>query len=606
MRRSAQNALLAAVLLIGLVPAAHVDAALAKPVLISPVGGTASSTIVEFQWARVPGATRYVLQVRHASASGISIVEAFTVNDRYSAKVDLAGDLAYWSVWAIASNGTPGLAAGATFRTARLAPELLAPPDGAAFTFPDTAPLLTWRTGPDTGGALQVRQPGEPFHPFDVTTKAFGPGSWEWRVGGGPAWPDGVSPPAVSATRSFSVSWPDAVPQAISPADGAVIPAARRLRLEWDPARGAAFYSWQLAKVGDDLRYWGQAINANWADINQELEPGTWEWQVRSLMSGSGLSDPVYGPWSAARRFTVAAPVTPTQTAPADGAQLDRWPVLTWSPVPGAENYQIQVAHTPDSTVALDFPMVSAFAFDAPGADPQYASTTDAATRWWRVRAHVGSAESAWSSWRSFTVGATQPTLVDPTPAARLGPADCASSACPDLDGIPILRWDRVPGASSYRVFFRWDGGSGPADEWVDVGSTGMPLPGIVQRSPGDRIAWSVLACPSTGCPDVMPASRSRFRLAIAAPALLGPPDGQAQSRPAVEMRWDPIPTPTATDILPFSILYRLEWTRAPGDFDPLERIRRVAGRIDLLQRRLPQARRDRQLARARGDRARL
>ena len=141
--------------------------------------------------------------------------------------------------------------------------------------------------------------------------------------------------------------------------------------------------------------------------------------------------------------------------------------MLTWSPVPGAENYQIQVSDTPDATVPLAFPLAAAFAFGAPGSDARYASTTAAATRWWRVRAHAGSAESAWSAWRSFSVGPTQPTLLDATPATRLGPADCASSACPDLDGIPILRWDPVPGATSYRVYFRWDGSAGPA---VSVG----------------------------------------------------------------------------------------------------------------------------------------
>ena len=94
-----------------------------------------------------------------------------------------------------------------------------------------------------------------------------------------------------------------------------------------------------------------------------------------------------------------------------------------------------------------------------------------------------------------------------------------------------------------------------------------MALPEVTQTSPGDRTAWAVLACPSAGCPDVMPAARSRFRLAIPAPVLLGPADGATQSRPSVEMRWEPIPSPTAIDLLPFYIAYRLEWTRTPGDY---------------------------------------
>lgn len=553
-----------------LVPAAArpVRAALAAPILVSPVGSSAASPIVDFNWLRVPGAAAYRIRVWHESPAGALLVDERTVNDRFITRVNLQGDVAAWSVSAIDGDDVEGAAATATFTTIAAPATLVWPADGATVSFPGEAATLQYdAVSGQTGWPWADHAVGtqDPF--VDSAPTVLSPGAWRWAVGRSDV-PPTYGPIPWSETRQFTYSWPDATPTLTAPAAGATSIQGDTIELAWSAVDGASFYAWEVR--GSDDAVVAQSINgvrATWVELGGWLHPDTYTWRVRSVMAGSEDFHPVFGPWSATRSFAVHAPPAPSPLSPSDGASLTSWPVLRWTDVAGARAYQVQIGTSIDDGTPPINPttLTSSFSFSRPGSGAGLAeSTTTTATRWWRVRAYGSDSFDdlgGWSAWRSFTVDPPAGSLANETQATPLGPADCTSDACPDLDGVPLLRWSPVPKAASYRVFLRPDGGSGPPTSWVDVGSTGWALNGYAQPSPGDRMAWAVLACPIAGCSETMPATRSHFRVSIPAPAPLSA-DGLVQGGPSVAMRWAALPAPVQPDTLKPVVDYEVTYTQ--------------------------------------------
>ena len=352
------------------------------------------------------------------------------------------------------------------------------------------------------------------------------------------------------------------------------------MKLAWDRVAGARLYAWRVERVGGEAVA-GNAVGvrANWADIGPLLGPGTYEWQVRPMMTGSIYPDAVYGPWSTARQFTVLDVAAPAPSLPADGASLTTWPMLRWSAVQGAAAYALQVSDSMDPAAqqAIPVPRVNAFAFGAPGSTlTNYLAVEGTVTRYWRVRALIPSGEDTdWSPWRSFTVNPASGTLAAEQAATLLGPADCATSACPDVPGVPVLSWEPVAKASWYRVFFRWDGSAGEANAWVDVAGSSMPLTRLVQPTSGDRTGWAVTACPPAGCSEDMPTERRHFRVQLPAPGQQSPADGAVEAPSGVDMRWAAVNTPDTSDVLPITAEYDLEYRLNPGLYSTGEELYR-------------------------------
>jgi hypothetical protein len=567
--------LFAVVLAAGLLPTAAVRAAadlLPAPDLISPVDTGATSLAVDFRWARVEGASGYRLVVRHGSGTGATVMDATTVNDRYITLVNLAGDPAWWSVAAIDDDGVEGDAATAMFTTAAVAPTAVWPPDEATVAFPDVDPTPVWEHVTDQPETLFADQAVDTTDPIARAPDSYGPGAWRWQVLSTRLAGDDIPASPPSDQRTFTLAWPGAAPALDVPSDGASVGPGDSVRLSWGLVPGAALYAWELGPVGGPVRLADHnGSEAPWADL-PALPPGTYQWRVRAVMAGSvSTLTGLPGPWSPYRTLTITATPAVTQTYPSDGATLSSWPVLRWDEVDGARAYTIQVAESPDPDAPLGTPtpQTAAFSF-APAADHlgAYSASSAPATRYWRVRAEsaiYGSEPAEWSTWRSFTVDPGVAVLDSETPATRLGPADCTSDACPDLDGVPLLRWEPVAGAASYRVFLRWDGTDGPGDAWIDTASTGLALGQYAAASPGARTAWAVVACPAAGCSTTMPDDRARFSIDLPAPGQTGWADGTIQASASVEMRWLRIGAPVAADALATAGDYEVEYRLTPG-----------------------------------------
>ena len=588
MTRPRQRALwLAMFLAAGLVaPAgeARAGVGLPAPVLVSPVGGAQPDVTVTFTWQRVTGAAGYRLRVHHLSADGPWHVNVETVNDTHVALVNYGGDVAWWQVAALDGSGDEGDWAGASFTTAALASTMQWPPDGTTINHPDEWPALSVDHVPGNVESIHSQLgSGEPIHGFP---SRFGLGTWSWQVRSYRSPPDPITPSPSTEVRTFTYAWPGGTPTLLSPPNGHTLGPTEALRLQWASVPGAAMYHYELSKGGQMYRI-GVDTRATWADIlsngmPNDLPAGTYEWRVRAIMSGT-VGYAQYGPWSATNTVTIpGSPGTPSQTSPADGAALSSWPVLRWDPVPGAFGYAVE---TSDEAQSQAFPelrgaSVNAISFFAAGDEsnpnPMHQATAGTVTRYWRVRGQgtqYGIDQGEWSPWRSFTVTPSGAPLADDTPATRLGPADCSSDECPDLDGLPLLRWEPVPGAASYRVFIRWDGGvSGATNTWYDVGSTGLPMQTYKPATPTSRVSWNVLACPADGCSSGMPGGRSFFRVTFPAPVQTGPGDGTSQGGSVVPMSWVESGIPVQPDTLRRDFETHIEILVTPGVYGPTDR----------------------------------
>ena len=159
-------------------------------------------------------------------------------------------------------------------------------------------------------------------------------------------------------------------------------------------------------------------------------------WRVRSVNASNVKSN-----W-AETSYTASEIAGPSLVAPVDDPsgseplqQPDQPALLTWTPVPNAVSYTIEVDDSDDFVGAKTYTSkTTSYLFQA--ADPTVPLNS------WRVRAvFSGSYNSTWSDVGHFTIGA----LVAPTLTA---PIDSPTTQVTDA----VLDWEPVPGAVKYEV----------------------------------------------------------------------------------------------------------------------------------------------------------
>jgi large repetitive protein len=150
--------------------------------------------------------------------------------------------------------------------------------------------------------------------------------------------------------------------------------------------------------------------------------------------------------------LVVAAPAqgalsTPALLEPGAGATFEALPAFAWSPVPGAETYEFQVAADQN----FNSPVLGRGegSFSTRNTRATLKKTMPNGTYWWRVRASSKSGDtSAWSQPRSFKKSWTaSPTSLSPAPGFPF--------AFPT--GPIRLNWSPVPYAASYLFYLASD-----------------------------------------------------------------------------------------------------------------------------------------------------
>ncbi len=142
----------------------------------------------------------------------------------------------------------------------------------------------------------------------------------------------------------------------------------------------------------------------------------------------------------------------PCPTQPVAGRSVeDGPPVFSWTPVPGAVRYRVQVASTEAfESVHHDAPMERGTALPLASVLPEEASIA-----YWRVRAEAAGAEpSAWSAPAHFALASDDAAEAERSVRVDASPVPLH----PDRNDTPVdqsavpFAWEEIPGASGYQL----------------------------------------------------------------------------------------------------------------------------------------------------------
>jgi hypothetical protein len=437
------------------------------------------AAIPEFSWIKINGTTRYRLQLSQDIAFSTKIEFTTPHTHFIPTNVNQFNDgIWYWRVRVdapSAGNYSEIRSFTRQWTTADNNPQLSSPGEGATLEFFD-APTFSWQ--PVIGAAsyrFQIASSADGFNTpiYNQTTLAvthqptakLANGDYYWRVV--PLDP-GNREGTPSASRSFTIAY-NRVSALLEPANNSFPSFTPTFR--WSAVRGAQQYQLQYS-TDPTLNTGVTTVNTR----NTTFTPsGTlpndvnYYWRVRAH-SGNSISD-----WSVTWTFRKQWYIQPVLLTPVNNYQYVRFPIFSWTPVPGASKYKFEM------DTGLDFT----------GAGYQFATTSNtfytpdkyegfSGVRYWRVtpydRNNNAGKTSNVSSYVSFQEFAS-PHLVYPfyyyTPN-DFPPPDAAVSMLPHEDRtmpLPIFIWHRLtpyPDGGIYANAYRLQVSSDPLFLSVD------------------------------------------------------------------------------------------------------------------------------------------
>lgn len=251
-------------------------------------------------------------------------------------------------------------------------------------------------------------------------------------------------------THSFKKVWSTA-PKLLSPANGASISfPTTPLLLSWTPVLGAVRYAVAIARDPKmtSLVSGVQTVTTAASYVPPAtLAQGTYYWTVTPLDA-----DQHDGATSVVRSFTWGWPTT-TQTSLQDLVTAPEFfdPLLSWTPVPGAAKYELDVNFSQDFNSSSQVYSATTVATGFSPVEPLPNNTY-----YWRVRPiNAQGADGVWTQGSSFTqFFDTAPPLnanLTVTGVHMRDELGDTGSKPPDWPtAVPILVWNPVAGASLY------------------------------------------------------------------------------------------------------------------------------------------------------------
>jgi len=205
--------------------------------------------------------------------------------------------------------------------------------------------------------------------------------------------------------------------------------------LEWKRVPGAASYEVDVSATAEfrsPVLESGSTVNRRFVPT-KSLPSSTVYWRVRSVSDAGTRSA-----WSTAS-FSISQGAGPNIIGPTgaeEHALPESPPILSWEPISGVSEYQIEVDDAEDFiqpgtvTVSNTSYLIR---------NPQHS-----ATFYWRVRGvHDGGAVTRWSEVGSYKIPG--PQEVDPV---TVEPANSPDTVLEDV----VFDWDPVPGAKTYDI----------------------------------------------------------------------------------------------------------------------------------------------------------
>ncbi len=372
------------------------------------------------------------------------------------------------------------LALPATALGALAAPAPIAPAEGATFQY---IPSFGWRAvagadhyavqvAADAGFDAPVELGGstalETWNTWASVKSALPNGRYWWRARAVDV--NGKVGPW-STPRSFRRAWiGQTVP--LAPADGATLAYPTAATLRWQPIEGAAKYEVTFASSPDLSNLDGGPArvvetDASAYSVTSGLTTGTsYYWSVVPI-DGAGNRGTGSDVWAFTWLWPSQTTLAYEDLAPADDV-VD--PRFSWSPVPGAARYEVEI------NADAQFAAGSKFCCDDPTVSTVFSPRTVLLNNryYWRVRAIDPTGNfGAWNFWNNpsssddwfrKTFDTRDPG--DPNPSIQnLRFVDNLSDvAGTDWDGdpgtgyqtqVPIVTWDPVLGATAYEVEVR-------------------------------------------------------------------------------------------------------------------------------------------------------
>jgi hypothetical protein len=337
--------------------------AASAPTLVAPANDLTTTVanypplaIPEFKWNAVAGATLYRIQVSTEVTFTTVIVNVTTPNTTYTpiAAKDFADTVFYWRV-RVESPAASSYSATRSFTKAWAsgnAPTLISPANASAVDFYD-APAFSW--SPVTGAAKYMLQvyssPGgwgtlaysqvTLYTTHQPKTK-LADGPYYWRVVPMDAYNRNGTP---SAERSFVAGY-NFVPTLLEPAHNSTPTFTPTFR--WTAVRGAQYY---LLHYTTDQTFSSSVTeidtrNTSYTPVATLSNDLNYYWRVQAV-SGSSRS-----PYSDVFKFQKKWYIKPTPLTPPNGYQHVRFPFFSWTPVPGASKYFVELNHTINFTPA--------------------------------------------------------------------------------------------------------------------------------------------------------------------------------------------------------------------------------------------------------------
>ena len=324
--------------------------------------------VPSFAWTAVDGATRYRLQADSDIGFGTPIVmDITTQNTTYtpSQTNHLFGDGEwYWRVrveeptpvgeWSPIQRFTK------TWATSANKPTPLAPADGVKLAFFDQ-PVFSWT--PVTGAAryrFQVAVTADGFSSPVISvdtlatrvqpTSRLANGVYYWRV-----LPmdiaDHVGMPSnvLSFNMAYGTNALGMVPALLEPADESV--PTFTPTFHWTAVAGAEHYRLEYTSDENCDFTVGTAVETRqtyYTPINTFPNDARYCWRVR-VESG-----PAVGDWSQTWHFQKNWNIQPQLLTPTNLYQTGLYPLYSWTPVPGAGRYHIQIATNPSFSPLLE------------------------------------------------------------------------------------------------------------------------------------------------------------------------------------------------------------------------------------------------------------
>ena len=323
-------------------------------------------------------------------------------------------------------------------------PTLLSPPNNATgvslfptFDWTDVTGATSYRIQVFQGATTVLDQAGLTVSQYTVITAILMPlTQYYWRV----------NATGSSGTSQWSTQWyfttGEAIPAApnlVSPLNGATGVSVTPV-LDWSDVTGATSYGVQVAT---NSTFTNIVINVSGLTGSGYVVPSgllsngmTYYWRANAANS-SGT-----GPYSASWSFTtvVTPPAAPNLISPANGATgVSTTPTTTWSSVAGAISYHIQISLNSNFTsLVYDQTGITSTSHTIPSGNlvgqTQY---------FWRVSAINAGGEGPFSGIFNFTTGVGVPAA-----PFLLAPANNSTG----VSRTPVLDWNTVPNATSYRV----------------------------------------------------------------------------------------------------------------------------------------------------------